>query len=89
MCCDHNPSKIDHVEACKRMMLDKDVCGGQVIMQTTMERCCSFEWSCTGNGWCALALVLALAPALALTLARARARALTLTLALTSTLGAA
>ena len=47
MCCDHNPSKIDHVEACKRMMLDKDVCGGQVIMQTTMERCCSFEWNPT------------------------------------------
>ena len=54
MCCDLNPSKDDHVEACKRMMLDKDVCGGQVIMQTTMDRCCSFEWSCTGNGWCGL-----------------------------------
>ena len=52
MCCEQNPNKADHVEACKRMMLDEKVCGGQVIMQTTMDRCCSFEWSCTGNGWC-------------------------------------
>ena len=52
MCCEQNPNRADHVEACKRMMLDEKVCGGQVIMQTTMDRCCSFEWSCTGNGWC-------------------------------------
>lgn len=52
MCCEQSEHHDDHVEACKRMMIDTDECGGQITMQSTLERCCSFQWSCSGNGWC-------------------------------------
>ena len=52
MCCEQSDQRQDHVETCKRMLLQHDVCGGTVTMQATMEQCCSFEWSCEGNGWC-------------------------------------
>ena len=25
-----------------------------LALPLTLSRCCSFEWSCTGNGWCGL-----------------------------------